>query len=80
VSVVVGKKTLFLFNIHDPDNPIELAFQVHIIFNIDITNFAGNMRSVIFHKVCGHGIVTEGKFHCPNEQFLCLVSRSKGQG
>ncbi|XP_019617748.1 PREDICTED: WD repeat-containing protein 19-like [Branchiostoma belcheri] len=27
VSVVLGKKTLFLFNINDPDNPIELAFQ-----------------------------------------------------
>uniref|UniRef100_A0A4W3IDX9 WD repeat domain 19 n=1 Tax=Callorhinchus milii TaxID=7868 RepID=A0A4W3IDX9_CALMI len=27
VSVVVGKKTLFLFNLSDPDNPIELAFQ-----------------------------------------------------
>ncbi|XP_028657806.1 WD repeat-containing protein 19 [Erpetoichthys calabaricus] len=27
VSVVVGKKTLFLLNLNDPDNPIELAFQ-----------------------------------------------------
>ncbi|KAK7098094.1 WD repeat-containing protein 19-like [Littorina saxatilis] len=27
VSVNVGKQTLFLFNINDPDNPIELAFQ-----------------------------------------------------
>ncbi|XP_078534454.1 WD repeat-containing protein 19 isoform X1 [Lissotriton helveticus] len=27
ISVVVGKKTLFLFNLNDPDNPIELAFQ-----------------------------------------------------
>uniref|UniRef100_S4RCS6 WD repeat-containing protein 19 n=1 Tax=Petromyzon marinus TaxID=7757 RepID=S4RCS6_PETMA len=27
VSVMVGKKTLFLFNMNDPDNPIELAFQ-----------------------------------------------------
>ncbi|GFR90645.1 WD repeat-containing protein 19-like [Elysia marginata] len=27
VSVNIGKKTLFLFNINDPDNPIELAFQ-----------------------------------------------------
>ncbi|XP_041357231.1 WD repeat-containing protein 19-like isoform X2 [Gigantopelta aegis] len=27
VSVVVGKKTLFLYNINDPENPIELAFQ-----------------------------------------------------
>ncbi|XP_056135515.1 WD repeat-containing protein 19 [Lampris incognitus] len=27
VSVSVGKKTLFLFNLSDPENPIELAFQ-----------------------------------------------------
>ncbi|XP_063074275.1 WD repeat-containing protein 19 isoform X2 [Engraulis encrasicolus] len=27
VSVAVGRKTLFLFNLNDPDNPIELAFQ-----------------------------------------------------
>ncbi|KAM3864863.1 WD repeat-containing protein 19 [Diretmus argenteus] len=27
VSVSVGKKTLFLFNLNDPENPIELAFQ-----------------------------------------------------
>ncbi|XP_046901307.1 WD repeat-containing protein 19 isoform X3 [Hypomesus transpacificus] len=27
VSVAVGKKTLFLYNLNDPDNPIELAFQ-----------------------------------------------------
>lgn len=27
VSVAIGKKTLFLFNLNDPDNPIELAFQ-----------------------------------------------------
>lgn len=27
VSASVGKKTLFLFNLNDPDNPIELAFQ-----------------------------------------------------
>ncbi|XP_043548785.1 WD repeat-containing protein 19 isoform X2 [Chiloscyllium plagiosum] len=27
VSAIVGKKTLFLFNLSDPDNPIELAFQ-----------------------------------------------------
>ena len=25
--MVVGKKTLFLYNINDPENPIELAFQ-----------------------------------------------------
>jgi hypothetical protein len=24
---VIGKKTLFLYNINDPENPIELAFQ-----------------------------------------------------
>ncbi|KAI5712448.1 hypothetical protein M8J76_013327 [Diaphorina citri] len=27
VSVVVGQKTLFLYNLQDPNNPIELAFQ-----------------------------------------------------
>ena len=27
VSLVVGGKTLYLFNLFDPDNPIELAFQ-----------------------------------------------------
>ena len=27
VSVVVGHKTLFLYNLHDPENPVELAFQ-----------------------------------------------------
>ncbi|RZF45403.1 hypothetical protein LSTR_LSTR002846 [Laodelphax striatellus] len=27
VSVIVGKKTLFLYNLQDPENPIELAFQ-----------------------------------------------------
>lgn len=25
--MIVGQKTLFLFNLNDPDNPIELAFQ-----------------------------------------------------
>ncbi|XP_033607097.1 WD repeat-containing protein 19 isoform X3 [Cryptotermes secundus] len=27
VSVLVGRKTLFLYNLHDPENPVELAFQ-----------------------------------------------------
>eukprot|EP00794_Sanderia_malayensis_P019431 gene19431-21353_t len=27
VSLIVGKKTLYLYNIKEPDNPIELAFQ-----------------------------------------------------
>ncbi|XP_023405566.2 WD repeat-containing protein 19 isoform X2 [Loxodonta africana] len=27
ISVVVGKKTLFLFNLNEPDNPIDLEFQ-----------------------------------------------------
>ncbi|XP_063240827.1 WD repeat-containing protein 19 [Bacillus rossius redtenbacheri] len=27
VSMVLGKKTLFLYNLHEPDNPVELAFQ-----------------------------------------------------
>ncbi|KAB1282887.1 WD repeat-containing protein 19 [Camelus dromedarius] len=29
ISVVVGKKTLFLFNLNEPDNPIDLEFQQH---------------------------------------------------
>ncbi|XP_077157824.1 WD repeat-containing protein 19 isoform X1 [Paroedura picta] len=29
VSVVIGKKILYLFNFKDPDNPIELQFQQH---------------------------------------------------
>ena len=28
MSAIVGKKTLFLLNINDPESPIELAFQV----------------------------------------------------
>ncbi len=27
VSLIVGRKTLYLFNLYDPENPIELAFQ-----------------------------------------------------
>lgn len=27
VSIIVGRKTLYLYNLNDPDNPIELAFQ-----------------------------------------------------
>ncbi|XP_074178543.1 WD repeat-containing protein 19 isoform X6 [Rhinolophus sinicus] len=27
ISVVVGKKTLFLFNLNEPDNPVDLEFQ-----------------------------------------------------
>jgi len=30
MSLIVGKKTLYLYNLNDPDNPIELAFQVHV--------------------------------------------------
>lgn len=29
VSVIVGKRTLYLYNLLDPENPIELAFQQH---------------------------------------------------
>jgi hypothetical protein len=31
VSLIVGGKTLYLFNLFDPENPIELAFQVNVI-------------------------------------------------
>ena len=27
VSLIVGGKTLYLFNLYDPENPVELAFQ-----------------------------------------------------
>lgn len=27
MSLTVGQKTLFLYNLNEPDNPIELAFQ-----------------------------------------------------
>ncbi|XP_068702093.1 WD repeat-containing protein 19-like [Montipora foliosa] len=27
VSMIVGRKTLYLYNLNDPDNPVELAFQ-----------------------------------------------------
>lgn len=29
VSVIVGRRTLYLYNLLDPENPIELAFQQH---------------------------------------------------
>ncbi|KAI4585986.1 hypothetical protein MJG53_020611, partial [Ovis ammon polii x Ovis aries] len=29
ISVVVGKKTLFLFNLNEPDNPVDMEFQQH---------------------------------------------------
>ncbi|KAI4462589.1 osmotic avoidance abnormal protein 1/wd repeat membrane protein [Holotrichia oblita] len=29
VSVIVGKRTLYLYNLTDPENPVELAFQQH---------------------------------------------------
>lgn len=29
VSMVVGKRTLYLYHLMDPENPIELAFQQH---------------------------------------------------
>lgn len=27
VSCIIAKKTLFLYNLNDPENPVELAFQ-----------------------------------------------------
>lgn len=29
VSLIVGKRTLYLYNLLDPENPVELAFQPH---------------------------------------------------
>ncbi|XP_070553702.1 WD repeat-containing protein 19-like isoform X2 [Ptychodera flava] len=50
VSVCVGKKTLFLYNLNDPDNPIELAFQQRY----------GN---IISYKWYGDGYVMLGFSH-----------------
>ncbi|XP_040191059.1 WD repeat-containing protein 19 [Rana temporaria] len=47
VSVVVGKKTLFLFNLNDPDNPIELAFQQRY-------------GAIVAHKWYGDGYIMIG--------------------
>ncbi|XP_072262418.1 WD repeat-containing protein 19 [Pyxicephalus adspersus] len=47
VSVVVGKKTLFLFNLNDPDNPIELAFQQRY-------------GAIVSHKWYGDGYIMIG--------------------
>ncbi|XP_075715308.1 WD repeat-containing protein 19 [Rhinoderma darwinii] len=47
VSVVVGKKTLFLFNLNDPDNPIELAFQQRY-------------GSIVSHRWYGDGYIMIG--------------------
>ncbi|XP_046339799.1 WD repeat-containing protein 19-like isoform X2 [Haliotis rufescens] len=50
VSVVVGKKTLFLYNINDPENPIELAFQQRY-------------GSIISYKWYGDGYILIGFSH-----------------
>ncbi|XP_069600695.1 WD repeat-containing protein 19 [Ranitomeya imitator] len=47
VSGVVGKKTLFLFNLNDPDNPIELAFQPRY-------------GSIVSHRWYGDGYIMIG--------------------
>ncbi|KAM8939516.1 WD repeat-containing protein 19 [Pelodytes ibericus] len=47
ISVVVGKKTLFLFNLNDPDNPIELAFQQRY-------------GSIVSHRWYGDGYIMIG--------------------
>ncbi|KAM4807652.1 WD repeat-containing protein 19 [Rhinophrynus dorsalis] len=47
ISVVVGKKTLFLFNLNDPDNPIELAFQ-------------NRYGTIVSHKWYGDGYIMIG--------------------
>ncbi|CAH1776664.1 unnamed protein product [Owenia fusiformis] len=50
VSVVIGKKTLFLYNMNDPENPIELAFQARY----------GN---IIAYKWYGDGYIMIGFSH-----------------
>jgi hypothetical protein len=49
VSLVVGGKTLYLFNLFDPDNPIELAFQARY----------GN---IVAYKWFGDGYILIGKW------------------
>ncbi|CAH0560259.1 unnamed protein product [Brassicogethes aeneus] len=47
VSVIVGKRTLFLYNLMDPENPIELAFQQHY-------------GSIVVYKWYGDGYILIG--------------------
>ena len=46
--MVVGGKTLYLFNLFDPDNPIELAFQARY-------------GSIVSYKWFGDGYILIGE-------------------
>ena len=46
--MIVGGKTLYLFNLYDPDNPIELAFQ-------------SRYGSIVSYKWFGDGYILIGK-------------------
>ena len=48
VSLIVGGKTLYLFNMFDPENPIELAFQ-------------SRYGNIISYKWFGDGYILIGK-------------------
>ncbi|KAK3739122.1 hypothetical protein QZH41_010524, partial [Actinostola sp. cb2023] len=47
LSMIVGKKTLYLYNLNDPDNPIELAFQ-------------GRYGAIISYRWFGDGYILIG--------------------
>ncbi|XP_031991730.1 WD repeat-containing protein 19 isoform X1 [Hylobates moloch] len=55
ISVVLGKKTLFLFNLNEPDNPADLEFQQDF-GNIVCYNWYGDGRIMIGFS-CGHFVV-----------------------
>ena len=46
VSLIVGGKTLYLFNLYDPENPVELAFQVRE--GISSSRWAGQLVLSLF--------------------------------
>ena len=46
VSLIVGGKTLYLFNLYDPENPVELAFQVRK--GISSSRWAGQLVLSLF--------------------------------
>jgi len=51
VSVIIGRRTLFLYNLHDQDNPIELAFQQRYGALIIYRWYAAAIAAQIFDKL-----------------------------
>ena len=49
MSLIVGKKTLYLYNLNDPDNPIELAFQVMTCTHLTIGSCINVQYRVMEH-------------------------------